>query len=100
MFLPGTSTLLLNLMTKILTETSLPFKRMMLKNSPPLNIFGIAPLLKERIPPMNGSVFGAGMCLSPSMLHVRSFMYLVLEEGVLSLVRLPFQPTIWPDIKH
>jgi hypothetical protein len=77
-----------------------PFKRMMLKNSPPLNIFGIVPLLKERIPPMDGGVFGAGMCLSLSMLHMRSFMYLGLEEGVLSLVRLPFQPTIWPDIKH
>jgi hypothetical protein len=67
---------------------------------PSLKLFGIAPLLKERIPPMDGSVFGTGMCLSQSMLHVPSFMYLGFEEGVLSLVRLPFQPIIWPDIKH
>ena len=46
---------------------------MMLKNFLPFNIFGIAPILKK-IPPLDGSVFGAVMCLSLSMLHVPSIM--------------------------
>jgi hypothetical protein len=46
---------------------------MMLKNFLPFNIFGIAHILKK-IPPLDGSVFGAVMCLSLSMLHVPSIM--------------------------
>jgi len=46
---------------------------MMLKNFLPINIFGIAPILKT-IPPLDGSVYGAVMCLSLSMLHVPSIM--------------------------
>jgi len=46
---------------------------MILKNFLPFNIFGIAPILKK-IPPLDGSVFGAVMCLSLSMLHVPSIM--------------------------
>jgi hypothetical protein len=64
LFLPGISTVLLNLMTKMLTENSPPFKRMMLENSPPLNIFGIAPSLKERISPCMG-VFLVRGCVCP-----------------------------------
>jgi hypothetical protein len=46
---------------------------MMLKNFLPFNIFGISPILKK-IPPLDGSVYGAVMCLSLSMLHVPSIM--------------------------
>ncbi len=72
---------------------------MILKNFLPFNIFGIAPIFKK-IPPLDGSVFGAVMCLSLSMLHVPSIMWFGLKEGVLSLVRLPFQPTILHDIRQ
>jgi hypothetical protein len=56
-------------------KTFLIIKRMtmMLKNFLPFNIFGIAPILKK-IPPLDGSVYGAVMCLSLSMLHVPSIM--------------------------
>jgi hypothetical protein len=38
----------------------------------PFNVFGIAPILKKI--PLDGSVYGAMMCLSLSMLHVPSIM--------------------------
>jgi hypothetical protein len=49
-------------------KTFLIIKRMkmMLNNFLPFNVFGIAPL--------DGSVYGAVMCLSLSMLHVPSIM--------------------------
>jgi hypothetical protein len=55
-------------------KTFLITKRMtmMLKNFLPFNIFGIAPILKKT--PLDGSVYGAVMCLSLSMLHVPSIM--------------------------
>jgi hypothetical protein len=45
---------------------------MMLNNFLPFNVFGIAPILKKI--PLDGSVYGAVMCLSLSMLHVPSIM--------------------------
>ena len=55
-------------------KTFLIIKRMkmMLNNFLPFNVFGIVPILKKI--PLDGSVYGAVMCLSLSMLHVPSII--------------------------
>jgi hypothetical protein len=95
----GIYTSLANPYLLLKVKTTFMRMTMILKNFLPFNISGIAPIFKK-IPPLDGSVFGAVRCLSLSMLHVPSIMWFGLKEGVLSLVRLPFQPTILHDIRQ
>jgi len=70
----GILTLLINPYLLMDKKLFLIIKRMkmMLNNFLPFNVFGIAPILKKI--PLDGSVYGAVMCLSLSMLHVPSIM--------------------------